>query len=312
MSREQVTILFAALLFPTYRGNGHRHAGMVERWGLDLRRGTLNVNDLVFDDPCLLFALGREAASFLREFRPHQRFPGAPCRARFCGPAWLTVLVLETGIGAVRTETALQWLLGRPRLEEVPYRPKVVLSLGFAGALEERFHVGDVLLATEVVSAEGRSWPTTWPGELPPGEWRPPLHRVRLLTTPHLVTSPAEKRSLGEKHRAAAVDMESAIVAQCCQRQGIPFGCVRAVSDDWTTPLSPQLVPLLTNGRVSLVRMLTTLVRSPGLVAELWRLARQTRYASGQLAVAVGELLTLTLPWSGDLNQPGAPATGPS
>ena len=47
-------------------------------------------------------ALRRESHAFRQEFRPHQRFLGAPCRAWFCGPAWLTVLVLETGIGRAR------------------------------------------------------------------------------------------------------------------------------------------------------------------------------------------------------------------
>src|SRR4051795_7787981 len=93
------------------------------------------MNDIAFNDACILFALRREAAPFLREFRPHQRFPGAPCWTRFCGPAWLSVLVLETGMGTARTAAALAWLLGRPLLENVAYRPRVVLSAGFAGAL---------------------------------------------------------------------------------------------------------------------------------------------------------------------------------
>src|SRR5215813_3502979 len=97
--------------------------------------------DLLFADPCVLFALRREASSFLREFAPQQRFPGAPCRARFCGPSWLTVLVLETGVGRDCSRRALDWLLGGPMLDNVPYRPKVVLSAGFCGALKPGYRV---------------------------------------------------------------------------------------------------------------------------------------------------------------------------
>jgi hypothetical protein len=32
----------------------------------------------------------------------------------------------------------------------------------------------------------------------------------------------------------------------------------------------------------------------------MWRLARQTRHAAGQLALALGDLLTLTLPWTAE------------
>src|SRR5262245_49607381 len=92
---------------------------------------------LQFDDPCIVFALRRESAPFLQEFRPQQRFPGSPCWASFCGPEWLSVLVLETGVGTNAAERAMTWLCGRPKVEEVPCRPKVVLSAGFAGGLQE-------------------------------------------------------------------------------------------------------------------------------------------------------------------------------
>jgi adenosylhomocysteine nucleosidase len=259
------------------------------------------VTELAFDDPCVVFALSRESAAFRREFRPHQRFPGSPCRARFCGPPWLTVLVLETGVGSAPTDKALEWMFEQPKLGDVPYRPRVVLSAGFAGALQPQYKVGDLVLATEVVDAEGNAWPTTWPGELPPGEWQPPLHRARLLTVDNIVAGVEEKQGLGDRHQAAAVDMESAIVASWCKRHEVPFGCLRAISDDAQTPLSPQLADLLAGGRVSLPRVLGSLLMTPGMAGEMWRLARQTQLAAEQLAKALGEVLTLTLPWGGDL-----------
>jgi adenosylhomocysteine nucleosidase len=259
------------------------------------------MEDLTFDDPCVVFALRRESAAFRREFPPNQRFPGAPCWARFCGPEWLTVLVLETGLGAAATEQALEWVLSRPVFGNVPYRPKVILSAGFCGALQEGYEIGDVILATEVVEPDGHRWPVTWPGELPPGEWRPPLHRGRLLTSSQLVPSTEEKHALGRQHEAVAVDMESAAVARVCSRQEVPFGCVRSVSDRLETPLSPELASLLSGGRVSPFRVVTTVARSPALGKEMWRLGRETRQAAEQLGRALGELLTLTLSWGRDL-----------
>lgn len=257
--------------------------------------------DLTFDDPCVVFALRREAAPFYREFRPHQRFAGAPCRARFCGPAWLTVLVLETGVGAAAAETAVQWLLSKPLLGNVPYQPKLVLSAGFSGALRDDFQVGDVVLATEVVEPAGNRWPTTWPGELPAGQWRPPLHRGRLACVTGLVGKAHEKQALGQQHDAIAVDMESAVIARLCSKHQVPFGCVRAVSDCVATELSRDVAELIWEGRVSPLRLTKALLRSPGLARELWGLAKQTRFAAQQLATALGELLTLTLPGGAEL-----------
>jgi nucleoside phosphorylase len=211
------------------------------------------------------------------------------------------VLLLETGIGPDRMEKALEWLLGQPQLGNVPYRPKVVLSAGFSGSLQDDYKLGDVILATEVADREGHVWPVPWPGELPSGEWRPPLHRGRLLTSRQLAGSPEEKRELGRQSGAVAVDMETAVGVRLCSRQGVPFGCVRVISDSLDTPLSPQLVSFLASGRVSPLRFLAALVRSPRLGREVWRLARDTRLAAEQLGKALGELLTLTLPWGKDL-----------
>jgi adenosylhomocysteine nucleosidase len=254
------------------------------------------MKDLVFDDPCVLFALRREAQPFYREFRPQQRFPGAPCRARFCGPEWLTVLVVETGVGATAIEKALGWVVDKPVFGNLAYRPKLVLSAGFAGALREEQAVGDVILATEVVDTEGNCWATTWPGE-----WQPPLPRGRFLCSSHLVGDPEQKRRLGIQHDAIAVDMESAAVARLCTKHEIPFGCVRAISDAVHTPLSPELVGMLARGRVSPFGLISTLVKRPGVIAELWQLARNTRQAADQLAAVLGNLLTMTLPWGKDL-----------
>jgi nucleoside phosphorylase len=249
------------------------------------------------DEPCILFAMARESGPFRREFSPHTMLDGGPCRARFCGPAWLTVLVVETGIGAAPIVTALDWLLAKPELAKVPYTPTLMIYAGFAGALSDALKVGDIILADEIVDAHGQTWKPTWPEQLPDGPWKPPLQRGRLLTVDRLISSAEEKRHLGEQHQAIAVDMESAVFAERCTRAGVPFACVRAISDSVTTTLAPTLVSLLEGGNVSAWRVLQALSRQPSLLPAFLRLARDTNRASEQLGMALGELLTLTLPW---------------
>jgi adenosylhomocysteine nucleosidase len=197
-------------------------------------------------------------------------------------------VVLETGIGAARTEKALSWLLGRPVLERGPYRPRLVLSAGFSGALQEGWQVGDVLVATEVADLEGHRWPVSWPAA------DMPWPRGRLLTVPALIAGSRDKRQLGRDHEATAVDMETATVARLCGLHDVPLGCVRAISDDVHTSLSPRLACLLAGGRVSAWRLSAALLRSPHLVPELCRLARQTRLAAARLAGVLAEVLEVT------------------
>ena len=252
---------------------------------------------LCIDDPCVFFAMGRESRGFRALFPPTQRFPGAPVWARFCGPSWLPVLVVETGIGPEAAEKAVNWVLSKPKMGELPYEPKLLLFAGFAGSLVESLHVGDLVLATEVIDTAGKRWQTTWPEKLPDGPWQPPLRMGPIVSSHRLVGSPNDKRALGQTHQTLAVDMESATFAALCSTRSIPFGCLRAISDDADTSLSPQLVALLSGGRVSWWKSLAALARRPALLSEFMRLARDTREASEHLGKGLGELLTLTLAW---------------
>jgi hypothetical protein len=258
-------------------------------------------SELLFDDPCVLFALRRESGPLAREFLTRQNFPGAPCRARLFGRGPLSVLVLETGPGATATQAALAWLLGRPQLDNVAYRPKIVLSAGYAGALQADLHVGDVILAEDVAATGGQHWKPSWPQNDSQRELQTSLRRGRLLTAPRLVTLPEEKKGLGEAHAALAVDTESAAVAQACTEAGIPFGCVRAISDQLDTALSAELVELLAGARISPPRVALAVLRRPVILPELQRLAADSRIAADKLAKVLRALLMTTLRFAAEV-----------
>lgn len=264
--------------------------------------------------PCIVFALRREAMYFHRVCPFQQRFVGAPCRAYFCGsekrdkrderdekrcqepfspetvpdtffrPA---ALMVETGVGAAAMAKALRWCLGGPRFAGVPYRPSLVLLVGFSGALQAEQLVGDLVLATEVVDPQGNSRPTF----RPEGFAERNFATGRLLTMPELVGEVREKERLGRQYQAIAVDMESAVAARLCFEHHVPFACLRVISDDWKTPLSPHLIALLKQGRVSIPRLAACLVRHPVMIGELWRLARQTRLAARRLVKPLTDMV---------------------
>ena len=159
--------------------------------------------------PCVVFALRREAMYF-RRTRPRRRpFPGAPVPAAFHGDGPRTVLLLETGVGIAAMEAALSWLLSGPTLDGVPFRPTTVVSAGFSGALVPGLGRGDLILADSVCDGDGCA--TAVPAVL-----HSTHRRGRLLTVASLVGRPEEKRRLGERSGAVAVDMETAVVARLC------------------------------------------------------------------------------------------------
>jgi adenosylhomocysteine nucleosidase len=195
--------------------------------------------------------------------------------------------MLETGVGATAMETALHWCLNGPRWGDAVYRPRLLVSAGFAGALQPEQRVGELVLATEVADAQGHCWPA-----LRPTAWAEGAFAAgRLLTMRELVSDPQEKQRLGRQYKALAVDMESAVAARLCHEHNVPFACLRVISDDWQTALSPCLVALLRRERISWLRLAVQVLRRPKLLSDFGRLAGQTRQAARQLSAPLAALL---------------------
>lgn len=246
--------------------------------------------------PCLVFALRRESMYFRRAYPVRRQVWGAPCVAEFrgkrCQEPFSSKTVpdtffLESGMGTAAMETALGWCLSGPRLGGGAYRPSLLISAGFSGALQPELRTGDLVLATEVVDRQGKCWPA-----IAPAAWDDRnIAAGRLLTSSELVSDPQEKQRLGREYGALAVDMESAVAARLCHEHKVPFASLRVISDDWQTALSPHLVDMLGHERVSLPRLAGQVLRHPQLIGELWRLARQTRRAARKLLGGLSAIL---------------------
>jgi nucleoside phosphorylase len=118
--------------------------------------------------------------------------------------------------------------------------------------------------------------------------------RGRLVTAADPVLTPEARRDLRLRSSALAVDMESAVAAQLCQESGMPFSCLRAVSDACHTPFPDALVHALQGERVHAGRLLRAVLRRPLLLRDLARLARQSRVAAAALAVGLTQLVGTT------------------
>lgn len=240
------------------------------------------------DEPCILFALERERRPFTRRFVSEKILFRRPDLRRVAALDGRGAYSLLTGVGDYRMRDALTWLLNGPRIDDEIYRPRLLISAGFSGALHDDLRVGDLVLGTEVVAESGERWPTT---ATQPGLQQVHCRNGALLTVGRFVTRPDEKRALAGRHGALAVDMESAVVAEMCQRQGVPFCCLRVISDDVHAPLSHHLDRIVVNGRVSPWALFKAVARSPRIIGDLWRLGKHTRLAADHLATALATLI---------------------
>jgi adenosylhomocysteine nucleosidase len=160
--------------------------------------------------------------------------------------------ILISGVGPTAARRATLFALEA-------WSPRQVIAAGFCGGLAPHLVVGDI------------------------------VQSPRILSVNEVVGDPAEKRRLSATHDA--VDMESAAIEQICQQRGVPFLAVRAVSDTYDTALSPELLRLISGGRVSVWRVLRALVGKPSLLREFLRLWRATSLAANQLAEALVPLV---------------------
>ena len=61
----------------------------------------------------------------------------------------------------------------------------------------------------------------------------------RLVTVREAVFKQEDRRLLQRSSLAAAVDMESHAIAEAARGLGVPFGCIRVISDDFSSPTMP-------------------------------------------------------------------------
>lgn len=161
---------------------------------------------------------------------------------------------------------------------------RVILSMGIAGGLRPGLASGAVVIASAVVADDARI-PTT-------AEWCDNLRRAipgavtaDIVGVDRVIAESSAKRQLRDTTGAAAVDMESHIVARIAARGGIPFAALRVVADPVERSLPPAAQAALTpDGRVNFPAVMRSVLTAPGQIPALVRTALDAERAFGALS----------------------------
>ena len=105
-----------------------------------------------------------------------------------------------------------------------------IISFGVAGGLDAQLRPGDWVVASEVAEAQGsRPTDAAWSQKLlhAIGD----AHHAPVIGVDTPVADPAKKRELHRLSGAAAVDMESHIVARLAAAHGLAFTALRVIVD---------------------------------------------------------------------------------
>lgn len=181
------------------------------------------------------------------------------------------VMAIANGAGADRAFAAVL----------VAPKPSAVCNIGFCGALDEELRVGDIVVAAEVrelTDNDSHKYETLVPGTTKAARFG------EVASIQHIAQTAAEKRNL-RATGASIVEMEAAGVARAAEDLGLPFYCIRVVSDlageDFMNDFNAALLP---DGRFSTLRLIVGALASPRKkFGELLRLQRRTAVASKNL-----------------------------
>jgi adenosylhomocysteine nucleosidase len=157
------------------------------------------------------------------------------------------------------------------------FQPELVYSAGFAGALDAKWKVGDLVLPARVVNASDGSSVGSEGGE-------------GVLVSFDQIASPEQKRKLRESYGAQAVDMEAASVARAAEARGVEFRAVKVISDevDFEFPGTDRFVD--SEGRFLEARFGLYAALRPWLWVRVIRLARASSLAARVLCEELKKL----------------------
>jgi adenosylhomocysteine nucleosidase len=251
----------------------------------------------MFVEILILAALPMEVRPFLRRVK-----------ARRCGKwsarTWEFAAGQGRGVAAV---TGMGQSAGRAAKELLArYRPGVLVSVGFGGALTPDLVPGDMALGQSIRHFQ----PDT--GELeeistpaPPrpiaaliqGLARAGLSGVagNLITTPYIMDKARQGQPLSHLPHAA-VDLESSVLARLAAAQGLPWLGLRAITDGAEEEIPDFLRVEKTPG---VLDALGWLARDPRRLKNLLHLRRRARLAAQRLAQVLEVLIPLLLPKEG-------------
>jgi len=220
------------------------------------------------------FALPAESSEFLSRLRTRSRADRNGITTIRGKIGDRQIEVLHTGVG----ERVCRQRLGK-FLED--QRFDLLISTGFAGALNDELQVGDLLLAKNFSTIELNEKRSSFS--------RVPIHMADLLTAPTLIDSSDERTEIARTSGAAAVDMETEFIARACAAHAIPMLSLRVITD---TPREPFPAPAhilfdIAKQRTDLPKLATFFLAHPNRIPGLLQFARKIAHARKTLADAL-------------------------
>ena len=224
------------------------------------------------------FALPAESSDFLRHLRNQSRTDRSGIRTIRGTIEDRAVEVFHTGVGEKVCHQRVAEFLQDQQFD-------LLISSGFAGALNDKLQIGDLLVA--------KNFSTVELTEVDSSFSRLPIHEADLLTVRALIDSNDERNKIARTSGAAAVDMETEFIARACAEHGIPLLSLRAITDTPREPFpaAPNVLFDIEQQQTRFLTLATFFLARPNRVPQLIQFARRIARVRKILASALFDVV---------------------
>ena len=220
------------------------------------------------------FALPAESSEFLRRLENKSRADRKGISIVRGTIDDRAIEVLHTGVG----ENICRERIGK-FLTDAQFH--VLISTGFAGALNDQLQVDHLVLAENFSTVDLEQTQSSLSGLS--------VRTADLLTLPAPIDSTEERERTAHESGAAAVDMETEFIARACATHNIALMALRVITDTPSQPFPapPSVLFDIAKQRTALAKLARFFLVHPNRVPHLVQFARRIGRAKRILASAL-------------------------
>ena len=199
------------------------------------------------------------------------------------------IVLVRSGVGRQRAEDTTFQVIDH-------FKPRCLISIGYAGAVQPELNVGDLVIADTIIEEKEN-------GEYSPdSDW---LNRTKnipcpdgvkvvrggLLTVDNVIHDPISKQELGKRYSVQAVEMETSAIAKVAEEKNVPLLSLRVISDRLDQELLDSSSFLGSDGEISTLKAGWYALTHPGCIKSALSLRNQTQIATQTLTRFISDLL---------------------
>jgi adenosylhomocysteine nucleosidase len=204
------------------------------------------------------------------------------------------IIVAVLGIGTQKTVQGVNTIIKK-------YSPSVIISLGFAGAVDAMLKRGNVILGNEVFFESNTEMSFSSDpillnlSEKALSAASIPYYTGRIYTVLNPLFGDKDKMIFRQQHQCLAVEMETAAVAEIASREGLPFLSIRFILDEVRDDLKFVFNYIKKNGRLSFMLLGKNFLSSPKIIRNYIKLRNCWAVSCKSIQTAINPVLKETV-----------------